>query len=363
MPWSWQLPDWPKFTFDAQSIIQQERQLLLGMGSTHAFLNQISNEEHNQFLVEMLSQEGVESSKIEGENLDRESLQSSIRQQFGLQPTVQRNTIKEAAMAKLLCAVYYTFDQPLTHEMLWHWHSLLFESETKIDDVGRYRTHEESMQIVSNRYDRQKVFFEAPPSARMLEEMTRYIDWFNDQSLQLPILGRAAIAHVYFESIHPFEDGNGRIGRALIEKVLSQAFLRPVLLAVSKVLEHRRKEYYAALEQCNRTLDVGHWVLFFSDAVLKAQKESIELLRFLIKKSSMLTALSGKINSRQEKVLLRMFAEGPKGFEGGLSAEKYLSITKTSRATATRDLTDLVQKGCLVQTGQLRHTRYWLNLE
>src|SRR5262249_19254401 len=154
--------------------------------------------------------------------------------------------------------------------------------------------------------------------------------------------GRAAIAHVYFESIHPFEDGNGRIGRVLIEKVLSQGVGQPLLIAVSKVLEKRRKEYYAALERCNQTLEIEHWVSFFADVVLQAQEESMNLLYFLIEKSRLLTALSGQLNPRQEKALLRMFAEGPSGFKGGLSAENYIAITKTSRATATRDLVDLV---------------------
>ena len=169
------------------------------------------------------------------------------------------------------------------------------------------------------------------------------------------------MAHVYFESIHPFEDGNGRIGRALIEKVLSQEVGRPILISLSKTLENRKKEYYLALEKCNRTLYIQEWLLFFADALLQAQKGSLDLLSFLMKKNKYLSSLSGHINARQEKVLARMFAEGPSGFKGGLSAENYLSITKTSRATATRDLIDLVQKGALVKTGELRHTRYNLN--
>jgi Fic family protein len=136
----------------------------------------------------------------------------------------------------------------------------------------------------------------------------------------------------------------------------------PILIALSKVLEKRRKEYYAALERCNRTLSVAHWVECFAEAIFQAQEESVSLLYFLIEKSKMLTALIGQLNSRQEKVLLRLFAEGLSGFKGDLSAENYISITKTSRATATRDLADLVEKGVLIKTGELRHTRYKLNL-
>jgi Fic family protein len=246
--------------------------------------------------------------------------------------------------------------------MFYKWHSRLFNDQSHINDCGKYRTHHEPMQIISNRYDSPKVFFEAPPSMKIPHEMAMFVKWFNSTSLSAPILGRAAIAQVYFESIHPFEDGNGRIGRVLVEKVLSQGIERPILIAVSKVLEKRKKEYYAALERCNRTLDVGHWVEFFADAILQAQEESMTLLYFLIEKSKMLTALSGQLNPRQEKVLLRMFAEGLNGFKGGLSAENYIAITKTSRATATRDLNDLVQKGALIKSGELRHTRYDLSL-
>jgi len=218
------------------------------------------------------------------------------------------------------------------------------------------------MQIVSNRLGSPKIFFEAPPSTQVPREMNEFINWFNQTSGSESILVRAAIAHVYFESIHPFEDGNGRIGRVLAEKVLSREVGRPILIALSQTFEQRKKEYYFALEQCNRTLDVSHWVDFFSESVLKAYEDSMERLHFIIEKSKIMSRLSDQINPRQTKVLLRMFAEGPRGFQGELSAEKYITITKASRATATRDLTDLVKKGALVKTGELRHTRYRLNL-
>ena len=362
MPWNWELLHWPQFTYDFDCI-PQERQFLLKAGKTSAYLKNIKEEELSLFVVEMMSSEGLESSKIEGEILDRESLQSSIKKHFGLQApsSTKKESEPESRMAKLLCHVYETFDKPLTHDMLWKWHADLFKDHSGFD-CGQYRTHDEPMQIVSNRYGLSKIFFEAPPSEIVSKEMAAFVEWFNASSPTEPILARAAIAHVYFESVHPFEDGNGRIGRILVEKVLAQGVGQPVLIAVSKVLERRKKEYYEALERCNRVLEVGHWVKFFADVILQAQAESIELLYFLIEKSRLLTNLSGQLNPRQEKVLMRMFREGPRGFDGGLSAENYITIIKTSRATATRDLTDLVEKRALVKTGELRHTRYWLNI-
>jgi Fic family protein len=244
--------------------------------------------------------------------------------------------------------------------MLWEWHSMLFKDWSKLDDCGKYRTHIEPMQIVSGRLDAPRVFFEAPPSEKVFHEMTMFIDWFNASCTSQSILGRAAIAHVYFECIHPFEDGNGRIGRILVEKILSRCVGEPILIAVSKCIEKRKKEYYVQLGSCNQTMEVSHWVEFFAEMILQAQDYSMRFLHFLINKAKLLLALSGQINPRQEKVLLRMFAKGLDGFVGGLSAENYIAITKASRATATRDLADLVRMGALVKTGELRHTRYWL---
>lgn len=358
MPWNWQLPEWPNFKYDHDKIIGKEKKFLLNLGSSFAYLSHISKTEQDQYIIEILSQEGLESSKIEGEILERGSLQSSIRRHFGLQAPKHRLG-KESGMAELLCSVYETYDKPLTHKMLWKWHSMLFKGWAEFDS-GKYRSHPEPMQIVSGRLDLPKVFFEAPPSKLIQSEMTKFINWFNAASPSEPILGRAAVAHLYFENIHPFEDGNGRIGRILVEKVLSQGVGKPALIAVSKFIEKQRQKYYAELGKCNRTLNAAEWVNFFADTVLQAQEYSNSLLHFLIIKSKMLTKLAGQLNQRQEKALLRMFAEGPEGFVGGLSAENYISITKASRATATRDLADLVQKKALINTGELRHTRYWL---
>lgn len=362
MPWNWQLAHWPNFTYDPALIQSQERQFLLNLGTTTGFLKTLVKEDYQQFIVEILSQEGSDSSKIEGEILDRESLQSSIRRHFGLQDDHKRKERKEQGMADLLCSAYESYQTPLTHEILWKWHELLFHGHHHLDSTGCYRNHQDPMQIISRRYDKPTVFFEAPPSDQVMREMERYIAWYNKIGSQGTLLGNAAIAHIYFESIHPFEDGNGRIGRALIEKLFSMQLERPVLIAVSKILEMRKKEYYEALGSCNKNLDANHWVAFFANAALEALNESTKLLRFLIQKSKLLNALKDKINDRQEKVLLRIFEQGLQGFQGGLSAENYIAITKASRATTTRDLAQLVALGALTKTGELRHTRYWLNL-
>lgn len=364
MPWNWQLAGWPKFRFHRECIAEQEKRFLLAVGSSVAFLKKIDPQDGHRFVIEALSSEGEQSSRIEGEILNRASLQSSIKRHFGLSMpiSVKRKHVREAGMAELLCDVYDSYAKPLTHEMLGEWHAKLCQGTSSRFKIGGYREHEEPMQIVGYRLDLPQVFFEAPPPIMVYSEMNQYIEWFNSSKTASSILGRAAIAHLYFENIHPFEDGNGRIGRALVAKSLSQGVGRSILIAVSKVLERRKKEYYQALEACNRTLEATSWVEFFADVVLEAQEESLHLLNFIIEKSKLLSELAGSLNERQEKVLLRMFEAGPNGFEGGLSAEKYIAITGASRATTTRDLAELVELGALFKTGELRHTRYWLNI-
>lgn len=363
MNWNWELPSWPNFYYDSSKVADLEKQFLMEIGSSFAYLKGLSERDYSHYIVDILSIEGVESSRIEGEVLDRESVQSSIKHHFGLEPNVRKKNDKEAGMAKALFNVYATFDAPLTHDMLCQWHGMLMENVPYIDDLGKYRTHSEPMQIVSNRHGDPTVFFQAPSSSRVQKEMDAFIGWFNRSAYSISILERAAIAHIRFESIHPFEDGNGRIGRILIEKILSQGVGRPALISVSAILEKRKKEYYSQLGRCNKSLNAESWLEFFSKVVIEAQKASMELLCFLISKTKLLNRLEGQINSRQEKALLRLFAEGPGGFKGGLSAENYISITKASRATTTRDLADLVIKGALIKTGELKGTRYQLNLE
>lgn len=362
MKWNWQLSEWPNFKVDASKLISIEKQFFMKIGESAAYLNNLSFDDRKEFIVEILSIEGKENAKIEGELLDRESLQSSIKKHFDLKAD-DINSIKEKGMANLLCSIYDNFALPLSHEMLFLWHEMIFEHSKKDVEKGKYRSHDEPMQIVSGRIDNHKVFFEAPPSKQVYAEMDRFIHWFNSMKSSDSLFVRAAICHVYFESIHPFEDGNGRIGRALVEKLISKNVGKPILIAISKVLESNKKQYYAELGKCNNTLDIQPWAEFFSKSILKAQGEAMEILNFLLQKAAMLLQLFKKLNPRQEKALLRMFEEGLEGFKGGLSAENYISITKTSRATATRDLSELVNMNALVKTGELRHTRYFLNIK
>jgi Fic family protein len=196
--------------------------------------------------------------------------------------------------------------------------------------------------------------------------MAAFLDWYDRTgpggSSQLPILTRAGIAHLYFVSIHPFEDGNGRVGRAIAEKALAEGLGHPALIALSLTINRQRKTYYDKLEHNNKGLEITDWLLYFAQTVLDALAHTQQGVEFLIAKARFYDRLRGQLNERQEKAIERIFREGPNGFSGGLSAENYLRITGTSRATATRDLQDLVDKTALLRSGQLKSTRYRLNL-
>ncbi len=362
MTWNWQLPDWPHFRYNVSSLLPSERAFMQSSGTALTLSRTIDDEDRAQLVIDLLCEEALKSSEIEGELLQPESVRSSLLTHFGLPSSNVRVPVKERSIADMMVDAYHTWSEPLTHETLWRWHTLLMGSESRLKDRGAYRSHDEPMQIVSNRLDKQTVFFEAPPSKEVMKEMTAFIQWFNEPTEHEPLLGRAAVAHIYFESIHPFEDGNGRIGRALVEKLLARGLGHPSLLPISPIIERRKKEYYQNLGECNRTLEAGSWVTFFAEVLVQAQERAVKLLNFLLVKTKMMSKLSGQLNPRMEKALLRLFAAGPERYSGGLSAENYISITKASRATATRDLAELVHVGALVKTGELRYTRYWLNL-
>jgi Fic family protein len=196
--------------------------------------------------------------------------------------------------------------------------------------------------------------------------MDRFLDWFNRTMSggehPQSALTRAGIAHLYFENIHPFEDGNGRIGRAISEKSLAQSMGRPTLTSLAATILLRRKQYYEGLEEANKQNEITDWLAWFAGAAIEAQHRTIASVEFLIDKTKLFDRLRGELNDRQTKALLRMFREGPEGFQGGLSAGKYSSITGASPATTTRDLSDLVSKEALIRDGELRHARYRLSV-
>lgn len=366
MKWNWQQPDWPRFTYDPAALTAAEDRFLRQSGEFLGSVRHLGEDDRDLLKVELLRDEALKTSEIEGEILDRASVQSSLLREFGLAAPAMRVKAAERGIAEMMVDLYRTFAAPLTEEALFGWHRMLMGGDRTIEVVGGYRRHADAMQVVSGPTHKRTVHFEAPPSHRVGRETKAFIKWYNSSvpgdRAPLPALARSGIAHLHFVSIHPFEDGNGRIGRALSEKVLAQSLGQPSLLALADTIERRRRAYYEALERANKSNDVADWLAYFADTVLDAQVTTIRRVEFYIAKSRYYDRLRDHLNARQAKVIARMFREGVDGFLGGLSAENYIGITRTSRATATRDLQDLVRKGALTRQGEFRHTRYALNL-
>ena len=365
MRWNWQHPDWPHFRFRQALLANREALFLRQGGMVIGTVRHVPDEEKLSLVIELISTEALKTSEIEGEILDRDSVQSSLRRQFGLQGDGRRVAPAEQGVAEMLADLYRRWNDALDDATLFRWHQWLMNGRTEIRTIGGYRRHEEPMQVVSGRIDLPKVHFEAPPSSALAAEMARFCRWFNDTSpagaTPLPSLARAGLAHLYFESIHPFEDGNGRIGRAIAEKALAQGTGQPSLTALSLLIHRRRKEYYAQLEAANKTLDVEPWLNWFAALVLAAQTHTLAGLDFLLANTRLWDRLRGRLNQRQEKALSRLMRAGVDGFAGGLSASKYMALTGAPAATARRDLGHLVELGALRRTGQLKGTRYWLS--
>lgn len=366
MAWNWELREWPNFEWRPDLLRTKEQAFIENAAIAVGTMRHLRKGDREDVVIELLSSDALSTSAIEGEVLDRTSVQSSLRRQLGMSPAPFQSRPAEAGIAEMMADLYRHPLELITEERLLEWHRMVMNGRRDIAEIGSYRRHDEPMQIVSGAFGRERVHFEAPPSHRLTLEMGRLLEWLAQTSSEgsnpLPAITRAGIAHLWFESIHPFEDGNGRIGRAIAESALAQAISTPTFSALSKSLLQHRKDYYAKLEAASTTLVINDWLAWFADRALEAQKSADELVRFLIEKTRFMDGLRGLLNERQEKVLLRMLAEGPEGFKGGLSAGNYATISGTAPSTTTRDLTDLVEKGALLRTGERKATRYWLNI-
>jgi len=364
MSWNWRQRDWPRFSWNERKLMRAEAVFAEGAGVAIGVSKHLDPSDRESLDVELMSLEAVDTSAIEGELLDRDSVQSSIRKNLGLGGDRRRVGPAEAGIAEVMVDLYRQARAPLTEATLHRWHRLIVNGRTDLADVGRYRRGGDPMQIVSGPIGRRRVHFEAPPAAQVPAEMARFWPWLEETGpagpSPLPPLTRAGLAHIWFESIHPYEDGNGRIGRAISEKLLAQGLPTPVVTGMAPTLLLHRKAYYAALERAHADLEVTGWLTWFAAKAIESQRRTLQQVEFVLAKARMMGALQGRINARQEKALLRLFEAGPGGFAGGLSAANYRSITGAPPATSSRDLAALVGLGALVRSGEHKSTRYRL---
>lgn len=366
--WIWQQPNWPFFSWSEAVIAPPLRDVRLKSGVLigKATANQSQD---SQQALDTLLQSIVASSAIENETLNVQSVRSSLARRLNVTeehpyPVSERSE----GLAAMMTDAILDYQQPLTQERLSQWHVWLFPDEagfvtSRPKLIGQLRG-DEPMQVVSGRLDKPRVHFEAPPRAKLEQEVLQFIDWFNrsrNEHTLDPIL-RAAICHLWFVTLHPFEDGNGRITRALTDMALAQADSQSIrLYAMSVSILDRRNDYYQILEQTQRgSLDITAWLVWFLDTLEQTLDQAIASIEITLKKTRFWREyVHAGLSPEQIKVLNRLLDGGERGFEGGISAAQYQKVAKVSKATATRHLADLLQKGCIEKLpGGGRSTRY-----
>lgn len=354
--WIWQQPDWPRFCWNEARLAGPLSRARLAQGKVLGAARFLDADLTLEAVAAILVENGLTTSAIEGERLDPADLRSSVTRRLGLPsaglPVPQRAV---DGLIDVLLDATRRHDRPMTEERLYGWQAALFPtgySGLQAIGVGRLRG-EEPMQVVSGAIGREQVHFVAPPRVRLDTELTRFLEWVDHPPVSIDGLIRAGIAHLWFVTLHPFEDGNGRLARAIIDMMLCRDEGRPMrLFSLSAQILREREAYYDILERTQRGgLEVTSWLAWFlarAEAVAASAEQT--LTHTLTKARYWLRHQATVLNERQHKALNRLLDAGHGGFEGGMNTRKYMSLTRTSRATAYRELTDLVRKGCLRPT-------------
>lgn len=366
MKYNWQHPNWQNFIFDDSVIDSLCMDFALETGELKGLVDSLSTEIQQETILQFMISEAIKTSEIEGEFFSRQDVKSSIKKNLGIGDAFGQIKDKNAqGIGKLMVTVRNSYAEKLTESTIKEWHATLMTYSKHINP-GEYRSGQEPMQIVSGSYGKEIIHFEAPPSSQVHTEMQNFIKWYTNFKIKPTDIKQAliktSISHLYFESIHPFEDGNGRIGRAIAEKCLSESLNRPVLMSISSTIEKNKKRYYDSLKQAQKSLEITDWILYFSSLILESQKNAKQTVLFTLSKAKFIDRFKNLMNERQNKAVLKMLENGAAGFQGGMTAIKYVSINKTSRATATRDLQDLTEKNILIPKGEGRSRSYDLNL-
>ncbi|TDT37744.1 Fic family protein [Halospina denitrificans] len=365
--WIWQRPDWPEFDW-ATSVTALTRDIQKQIGQLLGKAD-VLDDTGKEKMLDTLLHNILASSAIEGERLDALSVKSSLANRLGVMHEQQYPTsARSEGVADMMLDAIDNRYEDLTLERLLQWHRWLFPEPPRIGHsvaVGSLRNEE--MEVVSWRgADRKHIHFIAPPPHRLEREVNAFLNWFNesrDQDTMDP-LERAALAHLWFVTIHPFDDGNGRITRAITDLALAQADDQSIrLYAMSEAILDNRKGYYDILESTQRNgLDISRWMTWFMETLSEALDQAQLAINRTIQKARFWQRFEGvELNGSQQKLLNRLLEGGPDNFEDGISAAKYQKLAKVSKATATRHLSDLAKKGCLEKCPEGgRSTRYHL---
>lgn len=345
--------NWPIFEWNSEKLLPLLSYVRNRQGRLIGKMGALGFELRNEANLEILTQEIIKSTEIEGEILDREQVRSSIARRLGLEIVGLVYSERHVdGIVDLMVDATSNFDKELNKERLFSWHSALFpngKSGMYKIITGNWRDDSTgSMQVVSGALGKEKVHYQAPPAAQIENEMRIFLDWFNfEQKTDLVL--KAAIAHLWFVTIHPFEDGNGRISRALSELLLARSDEQSYrFYSLSTQIRKERNSYYDLLEKTQQSaLDITNWLEWFLNCLLHAIENSEKLLEKIIYKHSFWIKHSiVNINDRQRKILNMLMDD----FEGVLNTTKWAKIGKCSQDTALRDIQDLIEKGILVKS-------------
>jgi len=359
-----ELESWPRFKWSSQDLSEQLASVRHRQGRLLGRMEALGFELRAEAVLQTLTEDVLKSSEIEGEILDKEQVRSSIARRLGMDIGALAPVDREVeGVVEMMLDATQNYQAPLTDERLFAWHAALFPTGrsgmTKII-VGAWRDEASGpMQVVSGPIGREKVHYEAPAAARLDGEMAGFIEWFNGAAPLDPVL-KAALAHLWFVTIHPFEDGNGRIARAIADMILARSEGSPQrFYSMSAQIRLERKDYYAILERTQKgDLDITGWLQWFLGCLDRAFDGAEEILANVLRKTRFWEAMAGRpLNERQRKVINRLLD----GFEGKLTSSKWATLTKTSPDTALRDINDLVARGVLAKDeGGGRSTSYSL---
>lgn len=364
--WIWQRPEWPAFTWQADALAAPLRACVQAQGTLLGMAGAVDRADELLGQLDTLLQNIITSSAIEGETLNVASVRSSLARRLGLEPDSKPSPRSEGA-AELLLDATRNVAQPLTLERLLGWHQQLFPDDALplhgAMHVGQLRG-DEPMQVVSGRLDRPRVHFEAPPRAGLEVQLAQFLEWFakSRSDARLDPLLRAGIAHFWFVTLHPFDDGNGRLTRAITDLALAQADGQAIrLYAMSASILDDRSGYYRVLEASQKGgLEITEWLQWFLATLLDSLQQAIARIERLLAKARFWQRHRDVVFSpEQTKVLNRLLDGGERGFADDISASQYQAVAKVSKATATRHLADLLEKGCIEKLpGGGRSTRY-----
>ena len=364
----WQRENWTDFRWQSSLLLQSLGEARLCQGKLLSKIHTLGIGLEQEAQAEILVEETVKTAAIEGETLSKDSVRSSVTRHLGL-PTAGFAAVERHidGLVDVLVDATACYDKPLSAERLKSWQAALFptgRSGLKRIRTGKWRGTD-PMQVVSGPIGRETIHFEAPPTERIDTEMEQFLSWWKESENNMEGLICAAIAHFRFVTIHPFADGNGRIARALTDMALARDEALSVrFYSLSSQIMEERDEYYAILEQSQKgDGDITKWLLWFLGCFVRAIERSENLISTVLAKAGFWQKHSQAIiNERQCKVVNRLLDAGEDGFKGGLTTKKYVSMTKVSRATAYREISDLVNKNILRQNqGRGRNISYDLS--